>query len=130
MYSLSDLAQALDRGLEHGEDLAGQVGGRRPGLVEILEDQPERERNGDEFLLGPVVQVALDPAARSVSRVDDAGARSAQLAHPGLLGLLLPPLGLGLPTGADVEDRPVEPCAPVRTVHELAPFQHPHPSAV
>ena len=41
--------------------------------------EAELQARGDEALLGAVVQVALDPAARGVGGGDDPGARGAQL---------------------------------------------------
>src|SRR5919204_1774620 len=63
-----------------------------PGLLELLDragvigelplqgDQLQRER--DEALLSPVVEVALEAAPLALSGLDDAGARLPQLLHP------------------------------------------------
>ena len=44
-------------------------------------EQAQVEREADELLLGAVVEVALEPAARGVGGLDDAHARDAQLLH-------------------------------------------------
>ena len=51
--------------------------------VELRLQQPQVERQRDELLLGAVVEVALDPAARVVAGLDDAHARDPQLLDAG-----------------------------------------------
>ena len=79
MDAARELAQLVERGgellacgFEHG------VGGGRIG-VELALGEAERERERDEPLLRAVVEVALEPAPGLVARLDDAGARRAQL---------------------------------------------------
>jgi hypothetical protein len=60
------LLELLDRGVEQLRRLC--VGLRRRA------GEPERQRERDEMLLGAVVEVALDPAARRVPRGDQPGA--------------------------------------------------------
>ena len=48
-------------------------------VAELGAQQPQREREHDEPLLGAVVQVALEPAALGVAGFDGPGARRAEL---------------------------------------------------
>jgi hypothetical protein len=67
-----------------GEDLGCAA---RVGIQPHLR-QPEHDGHCDQTLLGTVMQVALQPAARRIAGVDDAGSRVAQLFQLG------PQLGL------------------------------------
>ena len=86
--ALGELAQLGERVgelaprlLEQGLDGRGVALGAGVG-------EPERHRDGDEALLGPVVQVALDPPALHLRGLDDPDARGAELLQPGAqLGL-------------------------------------------
>ena len=65
----------------------------RPGFVDarhelVIRSEPashetQRERQPDQALLGPVVEVALEPAALGVACLDDAGARRAEVLELG-----------------------------------------------
>ena len=80
MDAAGELAQLVERELQLGAaGLERGHRGRRGGRGR----DPERERERDEPLLRAVVQVALDPAARLVGRLDDAHARRLEL-DPGV----------------------------------------------
>ena len=53
-----------------------------PAVAEPRLQHPQVERERHELLLGAVVQVALDPAARVVGGLDDPQPRHPQLLHP------------------------------------------------
>src|SRR5262249_13803463 len=53
----------------------------QPRALDLRAQHPQLEREADELLLRAVVQVALDPPARGVARLDDALAAAAQLLH-------------------------------------------------
>ena len=57
----------------------GRVERAGPVGVELGAQQPQREREHDEPLLGAVVEVALEPPARGVAGLDGPGARRAEL---------------------------------------------------
>ena len=81
MDPAGQLAQLLDR----EPRLLARLGDQRRGggrVVDARLRQPERERQGDQPLLGAVVQVTLDPAALGVAGGEDAGARVAQVVDP------------------------------------------------
>ena len=59
---------------------------RRPRDRDRERRSAQLERERDELLLGAVVEVALDPPARGVGRLDDAQARDAQLLHAARAG--------------------------------------------
>ena len=71
------------------------------------------------------MQVALDLPASSVGGVDDTGARRANLGELGLDDLSLAERLLGGAANRDVEDRSMEPEAPVTAILGLPAFQHP-----
>jgi hypothetical protein len=99
--------EILQRGVEapvaedRGMDAAGQVAQllqREAGLLPRLAHElgclgiargrallghAQVERQGDEALLRAIVEVALDPPALRVRRLDDAGARVAEVRHLG-----------------------------------------------
>ena len=78
MDAAGELAQLAQAGAELAQPAVEQRG--RLGVVgHPRAGEPEREGERDEALLGTVVQVALDPAARGVARRDEAGARRLQL---------------------------------------------------
>jgi hypothetical protein len=80
-----DAARELAQLGERHPELLGQVvhHGGRLGVAQASLEQPQVEGERDELLLGPVVQVALDPPARGVPGLHDAHARDAQILHPG-----------------------------------------------
>ena len=57
----------------------GRVEAPSPVVIELGAEEPEREREHDEPLLGAIVQVALKPAAHAVAGLDRASARRPQL---------------------------------------------------
>jgi hypothetical protein len=61
--------------LDHLADLLGRVGQAGPGHAEV-------HGQGDQPALGPVVQVALDPAPLGVGGGDDLGPAAGQRLHP------------------------------------------------
>ena len=61
---------------------------RSSSLPSCDAQESQREREPDEALLGAVVEIALEPAALGVARLDDAGPRRAQILE------LSPRLGL------------------------------------
>ena len=73
MQTRRELAQLLQR---RGQLLLRRV--EQPRLVgvgrEVHGEEAELDREGDELLLGAVVQVALEPPALGVAGADDAGA--------------------------------------------------------
>jgi hypothetical protein len=74
-----DLAEFIECARQTVDDV-----GQRPAvLFELLRHRrlrrPQLERQRDELLLRPVVQVTLDPAPRCVGRRDDARARGLEL---------------------------------------------------
>ena len=77
-----EVDQGGDRGVDRahllGEHRAGPLG--RPGGQRLRE--PEVDDQGDQVLLGPVVDVALEPAALGVVGVDQASARHLELLGP------------------------------------------------
>ena len=62
--SASARVQVLDAALDR----------RRGGRLSRRGREPQRQRKGDEPLLGAVVEIALDPAASLVGGFDDARA--------------------------------------------------------
>jgi len=68
--ALGQLAQLLERERQRGPRLADDRS--RVALVggQLRLEQPERHRDRDQPLLRAVVQVALDPAALGVGRLD------------------------------------------------------------
>jgi hypothetical protein len=64
----------------------GEQVSRRGWACDELAGQPERELQGDELLLGAVVQVALDPPSFGIGRLGQPGPRCLQL---GTLGAQL-----------------------------------------
>ena len=72
MDAARELAQLLDRLLEAVGSARQYFLDLRPGARELPLGNAEVERERDEPLLRPVVEVALDPAARFVRRRDDA----------------------------------------------------------
>ena len=84
-----ELTQLLQR---PGELVAGRLD-RLDHLRVALDaalDHAQLERHGHQALLGPVVEVALEPPPLRVARSDETLARGAQLAEP-LTGLRLQP---------------------------------------
>jgi signal transduction histidine kinase len=76
------LAQLLERLSELGGERVDEPD--EVGLVlEPRLEHPQLEGERDELLLGAVVEVALDPAARVVARLHDAQPRHAQLLQAG-----------------------------------------------
>ena len=81
-----ELAQLLDRELELRRGLVGR--GDRLGVLagpsgEPSPDAAQRERDRDEPLLGAIVEVALEPTALLVGRLDDPRPRAADLGLDG-----------------------------------------------
>ena len=86
MDPAGELAQLLDRELELRRGLIRR--GDRLGVLagpsgEPSPDAAQRERDRDEPLLGAVVEVALQPAALLVGRLDDPRPRAADLGLDG-----------------------------------------------
>ena len=74
-----EVAQLSERLAELAPGLVDRA--LRLGVVlEALLEEPELEREGDETLLGAVVEVALEPAPLGVARLDHLGTRGAELA--------------------------------------------------
>ena len=71
-----ELAQLVERGAQLGD-----------GGVDLIADlgaqQPQREREHHQPLLGAVVEIALEPAALGIAGLDGTGARRAQLLQAG-----------------------------------------------
>ena len=95
LHGRPEPAVGEDRGVDAARELA-QLGERDGELVGELLDhrhevgvlhpraqQPQVERERDELLLGAVVQVALQPPARGVGGLHDAGARDPQVLDAG-----------------------------------------------
>ena len=80
MDAVRQLAQLGDRPAQLG---LGLVQARRELRIlvgpELRPQEAKREREPDEALLRAVVEVALEPAALGVTRLDDAGARGAEI---------------------------------------------------
>ena len=92
-----DGAQLGDRGAELGDGLVEQPVHVEAGVAEVALRQPDGHAERDEPLLGAVVQVALQPSALPVARVQDPRAAVGHLAQR--LGELQP--------GADqLDDQP------------------------
>ena len=74
-----DLAEVIDRGRQAADDTAELAS----VLLELLRHRrlrrAQREREPDELLLRPIVQVALDPAPGRVGRGHDSCARGVHL---------------------------------------------------
>ena len=68
------LAQLGGRGGQVVDRLVEQLAAERRVASALRARQPQRQRQADEALLRAVVQVALEPRARRVGGVDDAGA--------------------------------------------------------
>ena len=80
MDAARELAQLGERDRELLADLVDRAG--EPGVDQPRLEHPQVERERDELLLGAVVQVALDPAARVVGGLDDPQPRDPQLLDP------------------------------------------------
>ena len=78
MQAACDIAELVERGADL---LAGGVDSRlRLGVVrELAAEQLQLERERDQPLLGPVVEIALEPLALLLPGLDDAPARVGQL---------------------------------------------------
>ena len=76
---VGQLAELVEGVLHVAAQLVQHLVRRRPVGVDELLDQPHLHGQGDEVLLGPVVQVALDLAPGLVGRGDDAQAGGRQL---------------------------------------------------
>ena len=63
MQAARELAQLAGRGGEVLDRLVEQLR-RQLGVVELAPREPQRQGEADEVLLGAVVEVALEPAAR------------------------------------------------------------------
>jgi hypothetical protein len=72
MQAARDLAHLVQHSVDPGGDLLQ----RRLDFAQVRRDgrlsPPQREPERDEPLLGPVMQIALDPAPRLVGGGDDA----------------------------------------------------------
>ena len=92
-----DAARQLAQLLQRVRELVARRGRELLGLLgvapDVGADHPQLQRQRDEPLLGPVVQVALEPAALGVAGGDDPLARRLHLGQPSL-GLGQQPLVL------------------------------------
>ena len=79
MQPARDLAQLLQRGVELARGLLQQVGRGLGVRGQPRPRQAQLEHDGDEALLGAVVQVALQPAPLLVAGLDQARARRDQI---------------------------------------------------
>ena len=77
--AVGQLPQLVQRVLHVAAELVEHLVGRRPVGVDELLHQADLHREGDQVLLGPVVEVALDLAPGLVGRGDDAEAGGGQL---------------------------------------------------
>ena len=84
-------AQLGDRGAELGDGLVEQPVHVEAAVAEVALREPDRHAERDEPLLGAVVQVALQPSALPVARVQDPRAAVGHLAQR--LGELQPRAG-------------------------------------
>jgi hypothetical protein len=76
MQAARELPQLGERGQQIVD---AALNGCRGGRLGRGGHEPQRQRNGDEVLLGAVVEIALDPAASIVGGLDDPGARLLEL---------------------------------------------------
>ena len=125
MQAVSELAKVGEASAQFGEDFVEF----RPGLLRHLgvRSAPRLEVEGGRYepLLGAVMQVALDLPASSVGGVDDASARGANFGELCLDDLSLAKRLLGGAANRDVEDRAMQPAAPVTAILSLPAFQDP-----
>jgi hypothetical protein len=84
MQAAGELAQLLHPLGQLGAGRGHERLGRRGVAPDAGLDQLELEREGDEPLLGAVVQVGLEPAPLGVARRDEALPRRPQLGQPRL----------------------------------------------
>ena len=77
MDATGELAQLPERDVEALRQAVDQ--GQGVGVTDARAQDAQLQREGQELLLSPVVQVALDTATCLVGRLHDAQARHAQL---------------------------------------------------
>src|SRR5512140_3711658 len=125
MQPVGQLAQLSEARTQLGEDFVEYHPVLLRQLIVRRAPHLEVECGRHEPLLGAVMEVALDLAASSVGGVNDASARGANLGELGLDDLALATRLLCGAPNRDVEDRAMEPAAPVTAVLSLPAFQHP-----